>query len=84
MAMLFGGQCSPSDQCFCFQILIKCFLDTLIQKTCFLDNKIILFRGELTDISAKKEALHPISSASNDESQVAETSCVGMNMPLKI
>ena len=43
-----------------FQNYIICFLDTLIQKMCFLITKINIFRGELTDISAKKEALLPM------------------------
>ena len=46
-----------SLQCFCFQILIKCLLDALIQKVKFQILNIIIFRGELTDISAKKETL---------------------------
>ena len=50
---------SPSrkDQCFLFQNEIKGFLDTSIQKRCFKIMKINNFRDELTDVSAKKEAL---------------------------
>ena len=44
-------------QCFLFQDYIKYFLDTLIQKLCFSIMKLNNFRGELTDNSAKKEAL---------------------------
>ena len=43
-----------SFQCFLFQNLIKSFLDSLIQKRCILDNKINNFRGDDTDVSAKK------------------------------
>ena len=51
--------CTPFDvvcgtQCFCFQNLIKYFLDTSIQKKYFFKE---FFKGELTDISAKTEAL---------------------------
>ena len=45
------------DQCFLFQNKIKYFLDTLIQKIFCQIIKINNFRGELTDNSAKKEAL---------------------------
>ena len=52
--------CSNYDhnRCFCFQIIIKYFLDALIQKTFFYIIKINNFRVELTDNSAKKEALN--------------------------
>ena len=52
---------SPGDnrarQCFGFQILIKSFLDTLSQKKFFQILKMNNFRSDLTDISARKEAL---------------------------
>ena len=48
-------------QCFCFQILTKCFFDTLIQKMCFQIIKLVNFWGDLNDISAEKEALEPLS-----------------------
>ena len=44
-------------QCFLFQNKIKYFFDTLLQKICFQIKKIHNFRVELTDNSAKKEAL---------------------------
>ena len=40
-----------------FKIKLKYFLDTLIQKIYFLIIKMYNFRGELSDISAEKEAL---------------------------
>ena len=43
-----------------FSKLINYFLETLIQKTYFEIMKINNFRGDLTDISAKKEALETI------------------------
>ena len=46
-----------ADQCFLFQNQINYFLDTLIQQKYFQIMKINNFWGELTDISAKKEAL---------------------------
>ena len=45
------------EQSFCFQIKFKYFLDNLIQKLFFQIIQFISFRGELTDNSAKKEAL---------------------------
>ena len=48
---------SGYQQCFCFQNQIKYFLDTVIQKTFFKIIKINNFLGDLTDISAKQEAL---------------------------
>ena len=44
-------------QCFLFYNKIKYFLNTLIQKRFLEVMKIANIRGELTDISAKKEAL---------------------------
>ena len=45
------------NQCVCFQNEIKHFLDTLIQTIFFVEMKINNFQGDLTDDSAKKEAL---------------------------
>ena len=49
---------------------MKCFLDTLIQKIFFQIMKITIFRGEVTDISAIKEALAQCSAASASEAPV--------------
>ena len=48
---IYGGQC------FLSQSLIKCFLDTLIQKRLFQIMRIDSVPGDLTNISAIKEAL---------------------------
>ena len=48
----FGAQ--RSYQCFCFQNEINYYLDNLVKKLIFLIMKINNFRGDLTDITAKK------------------------------
>ena len=48
---------APRKQCFCFQNDIKYFLDTLIQNFLMYIMNLTNFQGDLTDISAKKEAL---------------------------
>ena len=45
------------NQCFLFQNKINCFFGYFEPEKIFLIIKINNFRGELTDISAKKEAL---------------------------
>ena len=52
---------------------MKSFLDTLIQKIFIYIIKIIIFRGELTDISAKKEALLCTGSMCEDNSATSLT-----------
>ena len=46
-----------------FKIKLNVFLDTLIQNKLFKIMKINIFQGELTDISAKKEALLAVTNA---------------------
>ena len=46
--------CTRSHQCFCFQIYVNYFSDTLILKMFFYIMKRIYYRGDLTGISAKK------------------------------
>ena len=55
--MVFGSGHNISGSVLLFSKSNKTFLDTLIQKIFFQIIKINNFRGDLTDISAKKEAL---------------------------
>ena len=54
-------QCTSHRQCFCFQNETKCIFGHFDPENICLVMKITNFRGDLTDISAKKEALHTVS-----------------------
>ena len=67
-------------QCFCFQNRLHIFWDALIQKRFFRWRKQFNFRGDLTDISAKKKPLVPMSlsvhrCAEHSENVMCQTMC---------